>query len=114
MNGRTFRILFPVVFAITLFSYWAGFALLIVNKLFYKDLPGYKIGRICIWEFVALIIAIIITKTLINRWGNVETKSIENKKYLIINPKFGLYFGIYFMIAVIVGIWQFCLFSHNF
>ena len=114
MNQPAHKILFPLLITITLFSLWAGFALLIVNKLFYKDLPGYTIGRICIWEFVALIIAALIARLLIKRWGNVEIKEIENRKYLIMNPKYGIYFGVYFLIAIVVGIWQFWLFSLKF
>ncbi len=114
MNQRIGQILFPILITLTLFSLWAGFALLIVNKFFYKDLPGYTIGRICIWEFVALIIAALITKLLINKWGNIEIQEIDKQKFLTMNPKFGIYFGIYFLIAVIVGIWQFWLFSQKF
>jgi hypothetical protein len=114
MNQKTVRIIFPALIAITLFSLWAGFALLIVNKLFYKDLPGYTIGRICIWEFVAIVIAGLIARALINKWGNIEVKEIENTKYLTMNPKFGIYFGVYFLIAILVAIWQFWIFSQKF
>jgi len=114
MKQKLAEMLFPIVITITLFSLWAGFALLIVNKLFYKELPGYTIGRICIWEYVALFIAAIIAKVLINKWGNIKIKNIENKKYLTMNPKFGIYFGIYFLIAVVVGVWQFWIFSQRF
>ena len=98
----------------TLFSLWAGFALLVVNKLFYKDLPGYTIGRICIWELVALLVAAGITRLLINKWGNLEIIEIGNKKSITMNPKFGIYFAIYFLIAILVGIWQFWIFSQKF
>ncbi len=114
MNQKTVKLLFPILLTVTLFSLWAGFALLIVNELFYKDLPGYTIGRICVWEFVALVFAVLITKLLISKWGNVDILEIENKKILTMNPKFGIYFGIYFLIAIIVGIWQFWIFSQKF
>lgn len=114
MNERISKIIFPALLTITLFSLWAGFALLIVNKIFYKDLPGYTIGRICIWEFVAIIIAFLIARYLINKWGNVEIKHIENKRVLTMNPKFGIYFIFYFIIAIMVGIWQFWIFSQNY
>ena len=114
MNQKIVKFIFPLLITITLFSLWAGFALLIVNKLFYKDLPGYTIGRICIWEFVAIVIAGIITRVLIKKWGNIEIKELESKKYLTMNPKFGIYFGIYFLIAILIGIWQFWIFSQKF
>ena len=111
---KTLKILFLTLITTTLFSLWAGFALLVVNQLFYKDLPGYTIGRICIWEFVALIIAGLIANYLINKWGSIEIKNIENKKLLTINPNFGIYFCIYFFIAIVVGVWQFWVFSQHF
>lgn len=114
MKNKIIKIMFHLLLALTLFSYWAGFALLFVNKLFYKDLPAYTIGRICIWEYVAIIIAFLIAKLMIKRWGNIKLQEIENKKVLTLNPKYGIYFGIYFLIALIVGIWQFWLFSKNF
>lgn len=114
MNHKMYKILFHLLLTVTLFSLWAGFALLVVNQLFYKDLPGYTIGRICIWEFVAIIIAAIIAKVMIKNWGNIEYQEIENKKMLLLNPKYGIYFGVYFLVAIMIGIWQFWLFSQNF
>lgn len=114
MHQKIIKILFPLLITFTLFSLWAGFALLIVNKFFYKELPGYTIGRICIWDFILLIIATLIAKLMISKWGNIEIKEIDNKELLTMNPKYGIYFTIYFLIAIIVGIWQFWLFSKKF
>ncbi|GAB5565059.1 MAG: hypothetical protein Wins2KO_21220 [Winogradskyella sp.] len=114
MSPRLYKILFPILIAITLFSLWAGFALLVVNKFFYQDLNGYTIGRICIWEYVAIAIAIIITRFLIRKWGNIELNTINNKKVLTLNPNYGVYFGVYFCIAIMVAVWQFWLFSQKF
>jgi len=114
VNQKIGQIVFQTLITVTLFSIWAGFALLIVNKLFYKNLPGYTIGRICIWEFVAITIAGLLAKLMINKWGNIEFKEIDNKKVLVMNLKFGLYFIVYFLIAIIVGVWQFWIFSQKF
>ena len=114
MNAKISKILFPLLIIITLFSLWAGFALLVVNKLFYKDLPGYTIGRLCIWELVALVIAALIARLMIQKWGNIEIKQIDGKQRLILHPNFGLYFGIYFLLGIVVAIWQFGLFSQQF
>ena len=114
MNQKAHKLLFPLLIALTLFSLWAGFALLIVNKLFYKNLPGYTIGQICVWEYVAIVVAMICAKLLIDKWGNIEIKKIENEMQLTMNPKFGVYFIVYFLIATLVGIWQFWLFSQQF
>lgn len=114
MNQKISQIIFQLLITITLFSLWAGFALLVVNKFFYKDLPGYTIGRLCIWELVAVIVAALISQFMINKWGNLKIEKVENETKLTINPKFGVYFSIYFLIAILVGIWQFWLFSQQF
>lgn len=114
MKEITVRILFQTLITITLFSIWAGFALIIVNQFFYKELPGYTKGRLCIWELIALIIAGALAKLIIDNWGNIQLKKEQEKNVLILNSKYGVYFGIYFLIAIIVGIWQFWIFSQNY
>ena len=114
MNQKSYQIIFQMLLIITLFSYWAGFALLVVNKWWYRDLPGYTIGRICIWEFVAIIVAALIARLMIRKWGNVKLKQMNNELKLTMHPNFGLYFAFYFLIAVLVGIWQFWMFSQQF
>lgn len=114
MSQKTAQIIFQFLITVTLFSYWAGFALLVVNKLFYKDLPGYTIGRICIWEIVALAVAFLISKLMINNWSNLKIQHIDGESKLTLNPKYGIYFFIYFLIAILVGIRQFWLFSQKF
>lgn len=114
MPHKMHRVLFPLVLTLTLFSIWAAFALLVVNNLFYEDLPGYQIGRICIWEFVAIVISAAVAWYLIRCWGNIDIQKIEGRNAMVLNPKFGLYFIIYFLLAVVVAIWQFWIFSQKF
>lgn len=114
MSNKIIKLIFHGVVSMTLFSLWAGFALLIVNKFFYKDLPGYTIGRICVWEFVASIIAILLGYFLIKKWGSLNSVEINGRHQLVISPQFGIYFLVYFLLAIIVGIWQFWLFSQQF
>lgn len=114
MKQKTVQIIFQLLLTVTLFSFWAGFALLLVNKSFYKDLPGYTIGRICIWEIVAFVIAALIANFMINKWGNIKFQKIDNEYRITINPKFGVYFLVYFLIAISIGIWQFWIFSQQF
>lgn len=114
MNQKIRQILFLLLITFTLFSLWAGFALLIINKFFYKDLTGYTIGRICIWDFIALIISILMAKLMLRKWGNIKVLEIDNNQLLTMHPNYGKYFVIYFLIAIIVGIWQFWLFSLKF
>ncbi len=114
MNIKYLRWIFYGVLTLTIFSFWAGFALLIVNKSFYRELPGYTIGRICIWELIALIVAGLIAHFMIRNWGSLERIEIDNKIKLMIDQKFGTYFLVYFLIAVGIGIWQFWIFSLKF
>lgn len=114
MSTKSTQIIFRIILSLLLFSYWAGFALLIVNPLFHKDLPGYRIGRICIWELVAIIIAGLIAHWIIQKWGNVEIKENDNQRKLQLNSKYGTFFLIYFIIGVVIAIWQFWLFSQKF
>lgn len=104
----------PTLMTIMLFSIWAAFALLVVNPFLQAELPGYIIGRICIWEYVALGLAAIASRFLIKKWGNLELREIDHQSKLILNPRYGVFLGVYFLLAIIIGVWQFWLFSQNF
>jgi len=99
---------------VLIFSIWAIFALLIVNPYLKNELPGYTIGRICIWEYVAIILAAIISNLLIKKWGNIEIKNVDTQKKLIMNPRYGIFLLVYFLLAAIIAIWQFWIFSLKF
>ena len=114
MSPRIRNLLFVSLLTVTLFSVWAGFALLVVNKLFYQDLPGYTIGRLCIWELVALFVAAMLANILVKRWGRLEVIASDQGRLLAMNPKYAIYFGVYFLLAIATGIWQFWLFSLKF
>ncbi len=114
MNQKIIQILFQFIITITLFSLWAGFALLKVNKSFYQELPGYKIGRLCIWEFAAIIISALLARFMIKKWGNIGFQEMHGNKVLTMNLKFGMYFLLYFLLAIITGAWQFWIFSQKF
>jgi hypothetical protein len=114
MSKRSSQVIFQCILTVTLFSFWAAFALLVVNKIFYKDLPGYTIGRICIWELIALIIAAIIAHLMIRKWGNIRIAHENDQSEIILNSKFGIYFLVYFILSGLIGIWQFWEFSQNF
>ena len=111
---RLAQILFQIILTLTLFSFWAAFALLVVNKLFYQDLPGYVIGRICIWEGVALLVAALVAHQMIRKWGPIRLEQVNGERRLTFPPKYGAYFLIYFTVAVLVTIWQFWVFSQGF
>ncbi|WP_353777546.1 hypothetical protein [Winogradskyella sp. 3972H.M.0a.05] len=114
MSQKLAQIVFQIILTLTLFSFWAAFALLVVNKLFYKDLPGYTIGRLCIWELVAILVAAILARLMIKKWGNITLQNVGDKTMLSLNPKYGVYFVLYFLVAVVIAIWQFWLFSQQF
>ena len=111
---RLAQIFFQIILTLTVFSFWAAFALLVVNKLFYEDLPGYVIGRICIWEGVAIVVAALIAQLMIRKWGPIRLEEVNGQLRLIFPPRYGVYFLIYFTVAVLVAIWQFWVFSQGF
>ena len=86
-NSKLIGVVFQMLLTVTLFSLWAGCALLMVNKLFYKDLPGYTIGRICIWEFIALLIAGLVAQSMIRKWGTINIEESNSDIKLTMNPK---------------------------
>ena len=113
MKEKNIQTIFYIILTLLLFSLWAGFALLVVNPLFHKDLPGYTIGRICIWEFVAIIIAGLIAYWITKKWGNIEIQEINHQRRFLLNSEYGTFFLIYLLIAISVAIWQFWLFSQK-
>lgn len=114
MSEKTINILFQILTTLLLFSLWAGFALLVVNSYFYRDLPGYTIGRFCIWELVAIIIAGGLSRLMYLKWDGLMMQKAEKRQYIQLNVKYIYLLLIYFLIATIVGLWQFYLFSQNF
>lgn len=102
------------VISICLFSLWAAFALLIVNPIFNADLPGYQIGRICIWEYIAMTIAIFCSFAIARFWGYPEIVRTRDSKKMTINIKYCYFYLSYFMLAIAIGIWQFWIFSQKF
>lgn len=108
------NIILQVVLTILLFSLWAGFALLVVNPNFHQDLPGYKIGQLCIWELVALVVCGIIARMIYKKWKGIVIKKEGDRKVLSINVNYGYCLLAYLILAIIVGIWQFWLFSQHF
>ena len=114
MHQKIAQIVFQILLTISIFSLWAGFALLVVNKFFYQDLPGYTIGRICIWELVALVIAAALARRMIKKWGNISVLDDGEHQKILLNYRFGFYFASYALVAVLIGIWQFWMFSQNY
>lgn len=102
------------ILVIILFSIWAALALLIINPYFVSSLPGYTIGRICIWEVVALGVSILLGRIIIVKWGGVEMIKVRDTNKLMMNRNYGILFVIYIVIALLIGIWQFWLFSQNY
>ncbi len=110
----TYNIYLQSLMTVMLFSLWAIFALLVVNNQYDQNLPGYVMGEICIWEVVALIIAGLISRFIFTRWGGVKFRTRKQKTQIIINRKYFDFVLIYFLIIIVVAIWQFYRFSQTF
>jgi len=113
-SSTLLKIIFHTILTLIIFSLWAGFALLIINPYFQNDLPNYEIGTICIWEYIALVIAWAIAYLMIKSWGTLECKIIDNKSKLVLSKKYGIFILVYLTLVIAVAIWQFWIFSLKF
>ncbi|WP_235298271.1 hypothetical protein [Portibacter marinus] len=104
----------PVVITILIFSLWAGFALTVINPYLREHVPGYVMGRLCIWELIAFLVAMTLAKLMVKQWGNLSLVEVNGRRQLSLNFKYGIFFLIYLFIGLLVAIWQFWLFSQNF
>jgi len=111
---KTVRIIHQVLISILLFTFWAVFALLVVNPIYNANLPGYDLGEICIWEYIAMMIAILGAFVMTKHWGYPEIRILENQKKLVLNIRYGYFLLGYFLIGFTIAIWQFWLFSQKF
>ncbi|MFD2588773.1 hypothetical protein ACFSQJ_17740 [Croceitalea marina] len=111
---KTVKIIHLVLISILLFTFWAAFALLVVNPIYKADLPGYVLGELCIWEYIAMFVAILVSFLITKYWGYPEVKVIESQKKLVLNIKYIYFLLGYFFIACTIAIWQFWLFSQKF
>jgi len=112
--NRIPQYIFSSILTIVFFSLWAGFALLVVNQNFHTKLPGYRIGKLCIWELVAFFIAAWIAKSLISKWGNIEVENQKGNRRVVLHYNYAKLFAIYFLISIFVSVWQFYVFSQSF
>ena len=108
------KIIHQSLLSILIFSLWAGFALLIVNPIMNADLPQYVIGRICIWDYSAMALAILCSFLFTKYWGYPEVRMMDGKKKLILGMNYSYLFLGYFLFALVVAIWQFWIFSQGF
>ncbi len=111
---KKIEIVFFIILTVLLFLLWAGFAILVINPYMSHYFPGYTEGQLCIWELVALIVASIVAHLLIKSWGYPTFTIIENREQLVMDKRYVYFLIAYFIIGVIIVIWQFLLFSSNF
>ena len=105
---------FQIVLTLLLFLLWAAFALLVINPYSQSYLPGYTIGRLCIWELVFLVVAVFLSRLMIKSWGYPEFTTKKDQKLISMNSKYGSFFLAYFILGIVVAVWQFWVFSQKF
>ena len=111
---KAFQLLFQMVLTLLLFILWAAFALLVINPYFHSDLAGYTIGQLCIWELIFLILAAILARMIIKSWGYPEFATKDDQRLISMNSKYGSFFLAYFILGMVVAVWQFWVFSQKF
>lgn len=111
---RSTQIIFQALIIFTLFSYWAAFALLVVNPYLSSVFPAYRVGKLCVWELFALAFAYLLSRWMIKKWGNVKQVCMENRPCISMPKVYGWYFLVYFMVAASIGAYQYYLFTQQF
>jgi hypothetical protein len=111
---NTIKIIHQLLISILLFTLWAGFALLIINPMYRSDFPRYIIGRLCIWDYGAIVIAVLFSFIFTKYLGYPEIKVVEKNKKLVFNIFYAYFFLGYFVLGLAIAIWQFWLFSQKF
>lgn len=97
-----------------LFSVWIAFALTVINPYLASSVPGYVVGRPCIWELIVGLICLVIAYFLTKKNPVTRVKNKDGRAGLII-PDWFIYFFLYwFVIAWMVFGWQFYLFMQQF
>jgi len=110
---KTVNIIHQLLISILLFTFWAVFALLVINPIYNADLPGYVLGEICIWEYIAMFIAILVSFMITKYWGYPEFRVLESHKKLVLHINYTYFFLGYFLLGFAIAIWQFWLFSQK-
>lgn len=110
----TIKLIHHLIISVLLFTIWAAFALLIINKNTPSQLPEYIMGSICIWDYGAMILSIFCSFVISKYWGYPKLIPIDQKLSLGFPLYYGYFFLGYFIFSISIAIWQFWLFSQQF
>ena len=99
------------VVTLAIFSLWVAFALLVVNPYLYPYIPGYRVGKPCGWEFVALAISLGVAYLWTRHWANPKHTTENGVTYISINYGFVLFLLGYIITAIIIFLWQYMKYS---
>jgi hypothetical protein len=114
INTKLNQVISIVLLTLSLFSLWALFAVIIVNHQLHDDLPGYTIGELCRWDLLALVIAGALAFLMVKLWGPIQSETVEEKTSFVIPFQLGIYWLSYFILVLVIGAWQWLLFSQSF
>ena len=108
---RMAKIINFLVVTVLVFSLWVAFALLAVNPYLHPYIPGYRVGRPCGWEFVALGFSFGAAWLWTRNW-NEPRRSVDNGVvYITISYRFALFLLAYLALAMLIFLWKYAEFS---
>ena len=103
-----------IVVALLVFSIWVAFALLVVNPYLHPYVPGYKVGRPCGWEFIALFASFGITHFWTRSWPVPMLSDRGGVKTISLNYSFVRFLLLYLATGVAIFLWKYAIFSGSF
>ncbi len=100
------------ILTILLFSIWAVFALTMINPYLSKYFVGYTVGKLCVWEIIALSLSSLLAYLTLKKWPIHWIKD-EHQTQITIPKPIVIGFIAYIFIMSIVGAWQYYLFAYT-
>ncbi|MCI5058967.1 MAG: hypothetical protein MRY83_22830 [Flavobacteriales bacterium] len=100
------KIYFTILISFLLFSFWALFALFVINDSFHQNVPGYKIGQLCVWEYIAFPLSVILSVLMIRKWGLPRLKDGQ----FMMSYNYAWLFTFYVIYVLGIAAWKFYVF----
>lgn len=103
-----------LVVTLIVFSLWVAFALLLINPYLHPYIPGYRVGKPCGWEFVALAISAVVACLWTRRWPDPKPVIEDGVTSVRVSYRFVVFMLFYLAGAVLVFSWRYMQFSAGF
>ncbi len=112
MNTR--KVISFATVTVVVFSVWVAFALLVVNPYLHPYIPGYRVGKPCGWELVALVISLVISYLWTRRWPDPRRTTENGVTHIAVSYRFVIFVLCYMVVAILIFLWEYAQFSAGF